>query len=110
MLHGEATKKPAEKKDGETKIRRVDEVDLSKMLFNEKRIEYAERIVCGMVSGALAGLSISVEIFRTDTEMVVEMVDLGVEKGVNSQATVAPIIGRVIRLFFSTERKQGAEK
>lgn len=68
---GETAKKPDEKKEAETKIRRVNEVDLSKMFFNEKRIEYAVRIVCGVVSGALVGLSISVDIFRADTEVVV---------------------------------------
>ncbi len=71
---GESTKKPSEKTKAEPGIRRVNEVDLSKMFFNEKRIEYAVRIVCGVISGAFAGLAISVDFFRTAPEILTAIV------------------------------------
>ncbi len=54
-----------------TKLSSVDDVDLSKMFFNEKRIEYAVRIVCGMFAGAFVGLSVSVDLVRTAPEILV---------------------------------------
>jgi DnaJ domain len=52
----------------------IDEVDLPRMFFNEKRIEYAVRIACGAISGAFVGLAFSVDIFREDIEIVVAII------------------------------------
>ena len=68
---GEAAKKPTERTEAETKIRRVNEVDLSKMFFNERRIEYAVRIACGVVSGAFVGLALSFDSLREATDIVI---------------------------------------
>ena len=40
------------------KPRRLNEVDLSKMISDEKRIEYAVRIVFGAISGAFVGMAL----------------------------------------------------
>jgi len=56
-----ATQKAEKKTQSEAKTRNVNEVDLSKMFFNEKRIEYAVRIVCGAISGAFVGLAFSLD-------------------------------------------------
>src|SRR5262249_8039979 len=45
----------AQTKSAEPKIHSVNDVDLSDMFFNEKRIEYAVRIVCGAISGVFVG-------------------------------------------------------
>lgn len=54
----------------ESRARNVNEVDLSGMFFNEKRIEYAVRIVCGAISGIFVGIAISVDFFRTGPEFL----------------------------------------
>lgn len=56
--------KKAEKTSTRAKIRNVNEVDLSKMFFYEKRIEYVVRIVCGAISGAFVGLAFSLDVMR----------------------------------------------
>lgn len=56
------------------KARSIDEVDLSRMFFTEKRIEYATRIACGAISGAFVGLAFSTDIFREDIEIVVAII------------------------------------
>jgi hypothetical protein len=72
---GEATPPRAEKKKtAEPKIRNVNEVDLSKMFFNEKRIEYTVRIVCGTISGAFVGLAFSVDVLGGGIEIMVAIV------------------------------------
>ena len=43
------------------KIQSVNDVDLSGMFFNEKRIEYTVRIVCGAISGTFVGLTFALE-------------------------------------------------
>jgi DnaJ domain len=55
----------------EARIRNVNEVDLSKMFFNEKRIEYAVRIACGAISGAFVGLAFSLDVIRDGTGVMV---------------------------------------
>jgi hypothetical protein len=67
---GTGTSKTAEKKHAGPKPRNINEVDLSKMFFNEKRIEYAVRITCGAISGAFVGLAFSLDFFREDLEIV----------------------------------------
>ena len=52
----------------EPRARNVSEVDMSGMFFNEKRIEYAVRIVCGAISGVFVGVAISVDFLRTGPE------------------------------------------
>ena len=56
------------------KARNVNEMDLSGMFFNEKRIEYAVRIVCGAISGIFVGLAVSVDFFRTGSETLAVIV------------------------------------
>ena len=58
----------------EGRARNVNEVDLSGMFFNEKRIEYAVRIVCGAISGVFVGAAISVDFFRTGPETLAVVV------------------------------------
>jgi len=67
-LHG--TQKAEKKAQSEAKTRNVNEVDLSKMFFNEKRIEYAVRIVCGAISGAFVGLAFSLDVTRDGIEIM----------------------------------------
>lgn len=62
---------PEQPRTSKKKLQSVNEVDLSQMFFNEKRIEYAVRIVCGMFAGAFVGLSVSVDLFRTAPETLV---------------------------------------
>jgi DnaJ-domain-containing protein 1 len=58
-LNAAAGKKTVERKQAtETKIRDVNEVDLSNMFFNERRIEYSVRVVCGSISGAFVGMAL----------------------------------------------------
>jgi len=71
---GNDAAKAAKPRPGERTIRSVNDVDLSKMFFNEKRIEYAVRIVCGAASGMFVGLSISVDFFRTGPEILTAIV------------------------------------
>jgi hypothetical protein len=52
----------------------INEVDLPRMFFNEKRIEYAVRVACGAISGAFVGLAFSVDIFREDIEIVAAII------------------------------------
>ena len=59
---------------GESRTRNVNEADLSGMFFDEKRIEYAVRIVCGAISGVFVGAAISVDFFRTGQETLAVMV------------------------------------
>lgn len=68
---GQVPNKRVEKTRAETAIHRENEVDLSKMFFNEKRIEYAVRIVCGALAGAFVGLAISLDGSQKETEIVV---------------------------------------
>jgi len=71
----QATPPRAEKKKtAEPKFRNVNEVDLSKMFFNEKRIEYTVRIVCGTISGAFVGLAFSVDVLGGGIEIMVAIV------------------------------------
>ena len=65
---GNEAARAAKPRATENTMRSVNGVDLSKMFFNEKRIEYAVRIVCGSVSGMFVGLAISVDFFRTAPE------------------------------------------
>jgi hypothetical protein len=58
------------KTQSEAKVRNVNEVDLSKMFFDEKRIEYAVRIVCGAISGAFVGLAFSLDVMRDGIEVM----------------------------------------
>jgi len=58
-------------KSGTPKMQPVNDADLSKMFFNEKKIEYAVRIVCGAISGALFGLAFSFDAFREGIEILV---------------------------------------
>ena len=67
----EATKKVDSKHPVKAKIPQADEADLSKMFFNEKRIEYAVRIVCGAISGVFVGLAFSLDITRDGIEVMV---------------------------------------
>jgi hypothetical protein len=67
---GQAAPRAENKKAKGPKIHNVDEVDLSKMFFNEKRIEYTVRIVCGALSGAFVGLAFSADLFRDGIEIV----------------------------------------
>ncbi|GAC1631518.1 MAG: hypothetical protein NVS9B14_03450 [Candidatus Acidiferrum sp.] len=75
---GEATKRPESAptnavtavKTSKQRPRSVNAVDLSQMFFNEKRIEYAVRIFCGVIAGACVGLSISADLFRTAPEIL----------------------------------------
>jgi len=64
----------AKTKTAETKSRSVNEVDLSRMFFNERRIEYAVRIVCGALSGAFVGFAFSLDIFRDSIEIIAVIV------------------------------------
>ena len=68
---GEAARGAEKKKATEPKSRNVNEVDLSKMFFNEKRIEYAVRIVSGTLSGAFFGLIITLDSFQGSKEILI---------------------------------------
>jgi len=54
----------AQTKSAEPKIHSVNDVDLSDMFCNEKRIEYAVRIVCGAISGVFVGFTLALEARR----------------------------------------------
>lgn len=68
---GAAAARAEKKKAAEPKIRSVNEVDLSKMFFHEKRIEYAVRIVSGALSGAFFGLIITLDSFQESKEILI---------------------------------------
>jgi len=57
-------KRATEKKAVKAKIDDINEVDLSKMFFSEKRIEYAVRIVFGGISGMFVGMAFTLDIFH----------------------------------------------
>ncbi|MBS1841412.1 MAG: DnaJ domain-containing protein [Acidobacteria bacterium] len=65
-----ASGKQEQKKAGEARALDVNEVDLSKMFFNEKRIEYAVRIIFGALSGAFTGMALLFDFSRDGTWIV----------------------------------------
>jgi DnaJ domain len=60
-------KKQEKRKTEAARVRDVNEIDLSKMFFNEKRIEYAVRIVFGVVSGAFVGMALTLDFSKDGT-------------------------------------------
>jgi DnaJ-class molecular chaperone len=70
----QAAEDKKETKAGEANIRDVSEVDLSKMFFNEKRIEYAARIAFGVISGAFVGTALMLDFSKDGTWIVTGIV------------------------------------
>ena len=68
--------KQEKRKTGEAKVRAANEIDLSKMFFNERRIEYAVRIIFGAVSGAFVGMALLFD-FSRDGAWIVAGILLG---------------------------------
>ncbi len=70
----QAAEDKKETRAGEAKIQDVNEVDLSKMFFNEKRIEYAVRIAFGVISGAFVGMALMLDFSKDGTWIVTGIV------------------------------------